>query len=661
MFSDCDLLREFDCRHVVTVRWNQEDKKDGVPNSRDVIGFLLTFGYSLGNQQDMCFSFSPNSQDNNQFIILPMASEDEARRISNDSVVKGFGINSTRISVHLLLGVNGFCIQDTIDFMKTAIESFNNNELLDLLMIILRLELPDRLQMIKASFDVIKAGIDVLIEDADCEIFGSFASDCRRTGFSDIDINVKSNGQSRGFSSVRPVQEMLANPKALNGHPLTIDELAAYSNEDTIKIMYRALIDNENYKKRFEVNYVPARTPIVVFKGKNDKDLNISFDISVNNQKSVDKATLLDEFVTKDSSEENKMRKAMFFIGCWAKTNKLLPGPYWYEKLEQKTNLNSYIFNHLIIHFVQAASDRILVHPQAKKDSRIEAYNFDILFGDFISFLREFFKYYASFDFTTKAIYGKQAMQKTTLSKVHGAKITPLMMMDPMDCTHNISAKVTEEAVKRLNGLIRNALYILKQKKFSIVDLLETNQKAVSMMKTRETKITVTNKILDGVEKAFISVNLPDIIQSSDDLMILLTRVLRFDVSPDYDGPSVTDLQTTKGVVFTVQSRTWIGRRNKKRQLKVSHPDLTPIQLDVMCSDTYHYEEQPIALLRVCMPNTSTVHRLDIEMLRGQTTEIRDAMHYLIDQFVLNNMDALIEHGISCISSIPSLEIEMSM
>lgn len=33
--------------------------------------------------------------------------------------------------------------------------------------------------------------------------------------------------------------------------------------------------------------------------------------------------------------------------------------------------------------------------------------------------------------------------------------------MDPMDITHNISAKVTEDAVKLLNGLIRNALFIV--------------------------------------------------------------------------------------------------------------------------------------------------------------------------------------------------------
>lgn len=51
---------------------------------------------------------------------------------------------------------------------------------------------------------------------------------------------------------------------------------------------------------------------------------------------------------------------------------------------------------------------------------------------------------------------------RKTLSSAHGGvEESPLMLMDPMDITHNISAKVTEDAVKLLNGLIRNALFIV--------------------------------------------------------------------------------------------------------------------------------------------------------------------------------------------------------
>ncbi|UMM34688.1 hypothetical protein L5515_007650 [Caenorhabditis briggsae] len=662
MSFESDLINNYDCRHVVVVRWNAGDRSTLVPSPRTIVSFIESVGYKLGNKDRIGYSPTPRHTD--QFIILPMTSIEEAKRISADSEKKGFGINSTTIHMNTLIGTNGIRLKDGVDFMKISQEHFNNSEILDLLVITIRLELPERLEIIENGFNLIKRGLSELIENAKCEMFGSFTSKVRRTGFSDIDINVDSVTQP-GDRQLNPrhLKQVSAYPKCLVDHPLTKAELTEYPKEETIKLLYRCFIENEVFKNKFEIKYVPARTPLLVFKTISADGLNVSYDVSICNQSGVDKANLLDEFVMKDKSVHNKMKNAMLFVVHWARSNKLLPGAYSDEKLETRTNLNSYIFNQLIIHFVQATADKILVHPQARFGARVDEYNFDTLFTDHTKFLSEFFKYYASFDFSTKAIYGKQAMLKTTMINVHGAKMSPLMMMDPMDCTHNISGNVTEEAVKLLNGLIRNTLFILKQKNFKVNFLLETNQVALSMMTGRESTISVTTKMVEGREVHYMSVQLPMVIETSEDLMLLLTRILRFDVSPNYQGPSSFDLFNTGGVIFCAQAKSWIGRRNKKRQLRSARSDLTPLQLDVMCSDTYQYQDEVVAELRIAMADLKKIKMrfAYIEMLKGQVSDVRDAMHYLMDQFVFNNLDELKKNGIQSISSIPSADTILSL
>ncbi|EGT39018.1 hypothetical protein CAEBREN_11108 [Caenorhabditis brenneri] len=610
MSFDSSLIEEYDCRHVVIVRWTQSDISV-IAAPAAVVAFIETVGYSVGNK--------------------------------------------TVLSINLLIEVNGIRLRDVTDFMKMSQDNFTNSELLDLLMITIRLELPERLSAIESGFDMIKKGVEELVESASCEMFGSFPSKVRRNGYSDIDINIQPNMTS---GKVRPLKELLANPTSVISCKLTSEELRMYPPEDIIRILYHCFHSNEAFRKEFDVRYVPARTPILVFQSNKQGKIKVSYDVSVYNHIGVDKANLLDEFIMKDKSKDNKMKNSMLFITHWARSNKLLSGAYEEEKLKTKTNLNSYIFNQLIIHFIQAAAAKILVHPQAKYGSRVDEFNFDELFSDHCKFLKEFFKYYASFDFTNKAIYGKQAMQKTTLLNVHGAKVTPLMIMDPMDCTHNISAKVTDDAVKLLNGLIRNTLYILKQKPFHLNYLLETNRIAVAMMKNKETKITVTSKLINGIEKNLMSVQLPEVIRSAEDLMLLLTRVLRFDVNPHHEGPSVPDLNNPGGAIFNVHAKTWIGRRNIKRQLKNTHKDLSPLQVDVMTSDVYQYEDPPVAVLKVCF--SAKERTTNLEIIIGNVAEVRDAMHFLMDQFVLNNLEFLMEHGIQSISNIPTTELPQS-
>lgn len=43
-----------------------------------------------------------------------------------------------------------------------------------------------------------------------------------------------------------------------------------------------------------------------------------------------------------------------------------------------------------------------------------------------------------------------------------------------------------------------------------------------------------------------------------------------------------------------------------------------------------------------------------VEMHKGEVVDVRDAMHWLIDQFLTNNVDELYDKGVMSIQDIPN-------
>ncbi|EGT44697.1 hypothetical protein CAEBREN_32447 [Caenorhabditis brenneri] len=162
-----------------------------------------------------------------------------------------------------------------------------------------------------------------------------------------------------------------------------------------------------------------VRTPIVVFKSKELPEMKLSYDVSVNNQISVEKSNILSEFISKDSSNGNKMRHLTMFFIHWSRTNKLLGGVYSDEKLEKKLKFNSYILHHMIIHFVQTAANVSLLNTSEKPENRVRTYNFDDIFHGYSGCLRELFSYYLHFDYENMGIFGSQVMEKSCVSRRH--------------------------------------------------------------------------------------------------------------------------------------------------------------------------------------------------------------------------------------------------
>lgn len=106
MAAESSFVSNLNCRNVVVVRWDTDATNGVVPSSIAVIQFIRHVGYRIGDIVSLKLILivfwefqerircTPCPADPEQFIILPMATEEEAKRICHDSDTKGFGINN---------------------------------------------------------------------------------------------------------------------------------------------------------------------------------------------------------------------------------------------------------------------------------------------------------------------------------------------------------------------------------------------------------------------------------------------------------------------------------------------------------------------------------------------------------------------------------------
>lgn len=92
----------------------------------------------------------------------------------------------TRIVINRLIGPNGVRIRDVTDCMRIWQEHFNNSELVDVLLGLIAMEVPERIQTAVRGFEIICAAVAELVENGYAKVFGSYASKVRRNGYSDV-------------------------------------------------------------------------------------------------------------------------------------------------------------------------------------------------------------------------------------------------------------------------------------------------------------------------------------------------------------------------------------------------------------------------------------------------------------------------------------------
>lgn len=448
-------------RFVVLRRRKSRTEQDH--SEKEVVNALTKLGYE---SEELIESFSIGlSSEPEEVIFLILKNEAEKSQICLDSRLIEIGI-----TVNSLVDLNGMHLRDANDLLKIVSidQKVTDSDLMDILTELICLEDPEREKTAEEEVKIIRKGISDVIENGVCTMFGSYPSLVRRNGYSDIDMAVSS--ESRNTLSVRPLQMIIDNPKCLLENPMTNAEFYSYPQVEIIKAISNCLVDREEFRENFEMRTLLVRTPIVIFKSTKNPEMKMSYDISVNNQISVEKARILNDFIAKDKS--GKMRKVSMFIIHWAKTNKLLGGVYNDEKLETKLKFNTYIINHLIIHFTQKAAKKCLVYPFEKLENRLIDYEFDEIFKGYSGFLGQFFKYFMNFDYETSGIFGFEVIEKSKLSEMQGVNTSPLMMIDPLDITHNISGYITEDGVKIFKNLMKSSFEKVENSKFQATDLL---------------------------------------------------------------------------------------------------------------------------------------------------------------------------------------------
>ncbi|CAL2040224.1 unnamed protein product [Caenorhabditis brenneri] len=436
------------------VRW-----KDGNLSASEINEKISALGCGLSNSKELKVS--------DVCVLVLLNSEKEIKRLCKDVHILEAGY-----SINPLVDLNGMHLRDVNDILRTLSieEKLTDDDLMKLFVTLLCLEVPEREAIAAQELKIIEHGISEIIENSLCTTFGSYSSPVRRNGYSDIDLAVSSI--PKDSCDIRPLRMIIEDPKCLIEKPLTYSELVSFPAEEIIKAIFKCLSDNELFREKFEMRTLLVRTPIVVFKSRESPEMKLSYDVSVNNQISVEKSNILSEFISKDSSNGNKMRHlAMFFIH-WSRTNKLLGGVYSDEKVEKKLKFNSYILHHMIIHFVQTAANVVLLNTSEKPENRVMTYNFDDIFHGYAGCLRELFSYYLNFDYENMGIFGSQVIEKSKLAVLQNVEISPFMLVDPLDVTHNISDHVFPEGIQLLQKLMKRSLEKMTKRDFNISDLL---------------------------------------------------------------------------------------------------------------------------------------------------------------------------------------------
>ncbi|CAO4373732.1 unnamed protein product [Caenorhabditis nigoni] len=449
------------CMKYVVVRW--KNLENGSPFSNtELFRFLMSIDYDVSDS-----IFHLHTTGSESAILLKLANEKDVMQLCMNSELleSGFFVNR-------LIGLNGIRLRDTKEILKTLStdHEFTDSDLMETLIRLICLEVPEREKIAEEELKIIENGISELVENAVFTIFGSYNSKVRRNGFSDIDLAISSTPSDR--TDVRPVKTIIENPKCLLENPLSHAEFYSYPPEEVIRAIYKCFLDNEVFHNRFKMRAHLVETPIVMLDSTKVPEMKIGYDISVNNQISVEKAQILNDFIEADMSGGNKMRSVAMFIVHWAKTNKLLGGAYPDEKLVVKFKFNSYIIIHLIIHFVQIALNKLILDTRKNPEDRVDRYNFDEVFSDYMNFFKQFCEYYLNFDYENMGIFGFKLIKKSELAEAENVKESPWMMVDPLHTTHNISYHVVPEGIKHFRSLLETSLEKMKNPKFRMVDLL---------------------------------------------------------------------------------------------------------------------------------------------------------------------------------------------
>lgn len=437
------------CRKYVILR----------PLGEDTLNILKSLGY------DFLELFTPSPK---LVQVLKLANEESSEKLIHDSKLKELGVSANH-----LVGLNGIRLKDANDILKnlSTDEKLNDSDLMNILIELICLEAPEKEVIAAEELKMISTETSKIIENSVCTIFGSYPSQVRRNGFSDIDLAVSATPTKS--TEIRPLQTIIDYPQGLFEKPMNYAEFYSYSDAEIIKAMYNCFVLNEEFRERFQMRANLAETPIVMLKSTKIPDMDMSYDISVNNQISIEKAQILNDFIVADKSEGNKMRNLAMFVTHWAKSNKLLGGAYPDEKLVIKYRFNSYVMNYLIIHFVQIAAKTCIVNIQEKPENRVSSYNFDNIFASHADFLERFFQYYLAIDYENMGIFGMELFGKEVLAESKGVKVSAFMMVDSLHTTHNLTGLINSDGVRFFKDLLGASLEKMKNSSFRITDLLQ--------------------------------------------------------------------------------------------------------------------------------------------------------------------------------------------
>ncbi|CAD6192354.1 unnamed protein product [Caenorhabditis auriculariae] len=633
MFTDgVNPAREEDLTLSVVLKWEQPLSAESVRR------FLL----NRNGQNELLITLNPAVSS----ALWKMKSAQELAMYTNQGK---FQIDGHNVTVEPLVREYG----PKPDTLINALNVFPGEEdQMHLLAAVLGTIVERRRKQFMLLYEAIDRELQDFMLAPRIECFGSMKSRFRRTASSDADLNVWYDTVLSSPRNIRSREELLKPTRPLAN--VSKAEMEKLKPKERIQLLGAHFRRSESRLVQFgcSITTIEAKCPIVMVELGSNVDFLAAIDVSIDNEAGVKKSDLLDLFIERDQSE--MAEKITRFFHFWAKTNNIIC------KRDEHGNwvnrqFNSYILHHLVIHFVQTALGVQLVREHPDRERRCDPYSIRNRWKTYRSFFKKFFIYLANLDYNKFAIFNATTVLKGTIMSYQSTTSAALVVADPLETMHNIAQAVSTKALAYFKKMIRYSLHLLKCREFSlnaILNVEENFQKQVAM------KLAAPAAHFADIDGSLVFL-LPEVIHDKLEVLHLLIRIMGWIVSATHRMGSIDDIETPKGIIFLIFKKAWVGRRHHRSQVKALYNIDKGLESELLISKIYQ-KNPPIRPSCIVNVRLQWRHRDGVEwkflvakVLNGAVADMRDALHFIIHQFVPNYTQELVARN-----GMNNLEVE---
>ncbi|EJD76563.1 hypothetical protein LOAG_16512 [Loa loa] len=416
---------------------------------------------------------------------------------------------------------------------------------------------------------------------------------------------------------------------ALRGRKVCAEEYARLSEADRVRLLNKIVNDIRKRGTALVTGQYPildARCPLVrlIVNRKHTMDL------SVDNYLGYAKSNWLRSIVHCDSSQ--LIRKFLVSFRFWAHINELLK-----VDERQRSHFNAYILNLLCVIYLQLYN-YIPPLQRAQKEVVVNGWRIDFvvdhvdlscltlekLFKDFfIWFVQLKLKDTILCPYLGNTVSFDQFQQLYPDSSVRSVfKLAHLNIQDPLEWSHNVSMLVSE---KYISAMRRQMMFALSRTKIVPDSFLAVLQEICDIGAAEKSSLDYTLEIHVGDYQAD---------QCMNAVNHIFVNILAFlpAVEPFGKRPRLDDTLNELYRVYLTKRRTWVGRRQKRRQIMREYSALlnNPIALEGAVTQQINQTSAETSLcFKTYVKQKASECSLKFVLINGSPMEFNSLIHFL--------------------------------